>query len=48
MYDDACSSGAPTETLHIESDDAIALNSNGVTGIFITTNGKVGIGTTSP
>ncbi|MFZ2150540.1 MAG: hypothetical protein WAU85_00635, partial [Candidatus Absconditicoccaceae bacterium] len=43
IYDDACGGGG-TDTLHITSDDAVAITSNSLYGIYVNTNGKVGIG----
>ena len=47
IYDDDCG-GAPGNTLHIESDDSITLISNYHNGVYVKTNGNVGIGTDAP
>lgn len=43
IYDDNCW-GAPGDTLHVESNDAVAIRSNNLYGVFVNTNGRVWIG----
>ena len=44
IYDDNCWGGLPADTLHIDSNDSVAITSNSIYGIYVNTNWRVWIG----